>query len=425
MGLERRFGPLDERPFRLLWIGQATSAVGDAMIPVALAFAVLGVTGSASDLGIVLAAFMIARVAFILAGGVWADRVPRRLLMIVCDAVRALAQGLLAVVLIAGVAEVWHFVIVSAVVGACAAFFFPASMGLVPQTVSASRLQQANALMNASRLANGIVGPALAGLLVTVAGTGWVFAIDAATYVVSAAFLTAMPKPPMSARGERLTFLTDLVEGWRIVRARTWVWAGLLAFALLNTSIAAFFVLGPLVANNELNGAADWSVILTGGGVGGLLGGAAALRFQPSHPLRVSFPIMLSTAVLLVLLVPPVPAAVLAVAAGATVASIAFGNTLWETALQEHVPGEALSRVSSYEWMISLVFMPVGYAVAGPAAEQVGVDATLWVAAALVVAANLGVLGVPSVRSLRRRAHERTPGRSPTPIATLQTDAAE
>jgi MFS family permease len=425
MGLRHRFGPLGERPFRLLWIGQATSAVGDAMIPVALAFAVLGVTGSASDLGIVLAAFMIARVAFILAGGVWADRVPRRLLMIVCDAVRALAQGLLAVLLIAGVAEVWHFVIVSAVVGACAAFFFPASMGLVPQTVSAPRLQQANALMNASRLANGIVGPALAGLLVTVAGTGWVFAIDAATYVVSAAFLTAMPKPPMSARGERLTFLTDLVEGWRIVRARTWVWAGLLAFALSNTSIAAFFVLGPLVANNELNGAADWSVILTGGGVGGLLGGAAALRFQPSHPLRVSFPIMLSTAVLLVLLVPPVPAAVLAVAAGATVASIAFGNTLWETALQEHVPEEALSRVSSYEWMISLVFMPVGYAVAGPAAEQVGVDATLWVAAALVVAANLGVLAVPSVRSLRRRVHERTPARSPAPIASLQPDAVE
>ena len=145
MGLLRRFGPLEERPFRLLWIGQATSAVGDAMIPVALAFAVLGLTRSASDLGLVLAAFMTARVVFLLAGGVWADRLPRRFLMILCDIVRAVTQALLAVALIAGVAEVWHFVVVSAVVGACAAFFFPASMGLVPQTVSAPRLQQANA----------------------------------------------------------------------------------------------------------------------------------------------------------------------------------------------------------------------------------------------------------------------------------------
>lgn len=234
-----------------------------------------------------------------------------------------------------------------------------------------------------------------------------------------------MPKPPLSSRGQRLTFLADLAQGWPRVRARTWVWASLIAFALSNISIAAFFVLGPLVARNELDGAGDWSVILTGGGVGGLLGAIAALRFHPSRPLRVSFPIMLSAGLLFVLLIPPAPTPLLAVAAGATVAAIAFGNTLFDTALQEHIPSEALSRVSAYVWMISLVFVPVGYAVAGPAADHLGVDATLWIAAALGTAANPGVLAVPSVRNLRRRVHEQTPARQLAPAVSLQPDAAE
>jgi MFS family permease len=425
MSMAGRLGPLGERPFRLLWIGQTASAVGDAMIPVALAFAVLDLTGSAADLGIVLASFMLARVVFILAGGVWADRLPRRLLMIVCDVIRAGAQAFLAVALITDTAAVWHFVVVSALVGACAAFFFPASMGLVPQTVSAARLQQANALINGSRLANGIVGPALAGVLVATVGTGSVFAIDAATYVVSALFLAAMPTPPVRAKGERLTFLADLVEGWRVVRARTWIWAGLGAFAISNMSIAVFFVLGPLVVKMDLGGAPDWALIMTGGGVGGLIGAAAGLRFHPDRPLCVSFPIMLSAAVLLVLLVPPAPAAVIAAAAGITVAAIAFSNTLWETALQEHVPRDALSRVSSYEWMISLVFTPVGYSLAGPGADHVGLDATLWVAAALGAAANVGVLAVPSVRNLRRRRRQSAPARPAAVIPTLQADPSE
>jgi MFS family permease len=424
MGLTGRFGPLDERPFRLLWIGQTTSAIGDAMIPVALAFAVLGLTGSASDLGVVLATFMIARVLFLLAGGVWADRLPRRLVMIVCDVVRALAQASLAALLIADSAEVWHFVAVSAVVGAAAAFFMPASMGLVPQTVSAPRLQQANALMNASRLANGIAGPALAGLFVATAGTGLVFVLDAVTYLVSAVFLTAMPTPPVAARGERLTFVADLAQGWRIVLARTWIWAGLIVYAISNMALATFFVLGPLVAKTELDGARDWALILSGGGVGGLLGSVAALRFFPAHPLRISFPIMLSAALLLVLLVPPAPALVLALGAALTVAAIAVGNTLWETALQENVPPDALSRVSSYEWMASLVFAPVGYALAGPAADRVGVDSTLLVAAAVGAAASAGILAVPSVRNLRRPGARYDAG-PPLALATLRPDPAE
>jgi MFS family permease len=425
MGLPGRFGPLEERPFRLLWIGQTTSAIGDAMIPVALAFAVLDLTGSASDLGLVLATFMVARVVFLLAGGVWADRLPRRLLMIVCDVVRALAQASLAALLLADSVEVWHFVAVSAIVGAAAAFFMPASMGLVPQTVSAPRLQQANALMNASRLANGIAGPALAGLLVATAGTGVVFALDAATYVISAVFLTAMPKPPMAARGERLTFVADLAHGWRVVASRTWIWSGLIVYALSNTAVATFFVLGPLIAKTELGGAGDWALIMTGGGVGGLVGTVAALRFFPAHPLRVSFPIMVTAAVLLVLLVPPAPALVLAAAAGSTVAAIALGNTLWETALQEHVPADALSRVSSYEWMASLVVAPVGYAFAGPAADRIGVNTTLLAAAGVVAVANVGVLAVPAVRNLRRGAPEREPAPAAPVLTTLRPDPAE
>jgi hypothetical protein len=164
---------------------------------------------------------------------------------------------------------------------------------------------------------------------------------------------------------------------------------------------------------------------MTGGGVGGLLGTIAALRFFPAHPLRVSFPIMVTAGVLLALLALPAAAVVLAVAAGSTVAAIALANTLWETALQEQVPADALSRVSSYEWMASLVFAPLGYAFAGPVADRFGVETTLLVAAGVATAANLGILAVPAVRNLRRGVPAPEPPARTAVLQTLRPDPAE
>src|SRR4051812_26977942 len=182
-------GALRERPFRLLWLGRTASTFGDALVPVALAFAVLHIGGGAAGIGYVLAAFSAAQVAFLLVGGVWADRLPRRLVMLTCDAVRAAVDVFIAVALLTGHMRLWMFVVTAAVFGAAAAFFQPAASGLVPQTVSAGRLQEANGLLSISQTATRIFGPALSGVIVAVSSAGWVFAIDALTFVASAVFL--------------------------------------------------------------------------------------------------------------------------------------------------------------------------------------------------------------------------------------------
>ncbi|MGH3130466.1 MAG: MFS transporter [Gaiellaceae bacterium] len=401
IALRGRLGALEERPFRLLWLGRSASAIGDALIPVALAFAVVSdLDGSASDLGLVLASFSVSQIAFMLVGGVWADRLPRRSLLIACDVVRGLAEAFTAIVLLTGAAEVWMLAVTSFVFGAASAFFRPAATGLVPETVSGARLQEANALLGISQSATNVFGPVLSGILVAVAGAGWVFAIDAVTFAVSAAFLLAL-RLPAASRPPRQRFLADLAAGWRHVSARTWLWTNLLASSVINVAVATFFVLGPLVAERELGGAAAWGAILTGGAIGGVLGGAIALRFRPHRPLVANYLVILPVSLPLLLLVRPFPASAVAVGAAFLSGGIMLGNAIWNTVVQSHVPRDALSRVSSYDLMISVVFMPVGFALAGPVAAAIGEDATLVGAATLAVAANLAVIAVPDVWRIR------------------------
>ncbi|MFN2471998.1 MAG: MFS transporter [Gaiellaceae bacterium] len=398
-----RFGALAERPFRLLWLGRTCSSVGDALIPVAIAFTVLSdLNGSAAELGLVAASYTIARVAFILVGGVWADRLPRRLVMLTCDAVRCVSQATVAGLLFSGGLELWMLALFSAVSGAAAAFFGPASTGLVPETISRPRLQQANALFGLSEGATSIFGPALAGVLIAGFGTGVVFVIDAASYAVSAAFLLAL-RAGRARAAERDSFLRDLARGWREVRARAWLQASFAVFALSNLSIACFFVLGPVVFEEELGGAGDWGLALTIGAVGGSLGSVVALRYRPGRPLLPVFLVCLPISLTLLALVPPLPAVAVGVVLAASFGGVAASNAIWDTVLQANVPRDTLSRVSSYDWLISLVFMPVGFVLAGPVAEAIGRDTTLLGAAALSAGANLGVLLVPSVRGMRRR----------------------
>ena len=393
---------LGNRQFRLYVAARLVSEAGDALVPVALTFAVLDLTGSAADLGLVFAAFMGARVVFIVAGGVWSDRLPRQLVMIAADVVRAATQAFLAVVFLTDAVTLWHLVVAAFVTGAGSAFFGPASTGLVKQIVPPKELQEANALLGVGGSAINIAGPLVAGLLVSVVDFGVVFAIDAASYLIGLLFLLAMRMPRSVDRPERMSFLADVRRGVHEVRSRRWLWTSFLCFAVSNITIAAYFVLGPLVVENELGGARDWGFILTGAAVGGVLGSMIALRWKPVRPLIPSFLIICVVGVQLLALVPPLPIVFLVLAGVAAVASIAIANALWDTMVQQHIPEEAISRVSALDWMISLVFMPLGYVVAGPAAETFGVDATLFAAAALGIAANLGVLAVADVRNLRR-----------------------
>jgi MFS family permease len=401
MELAGRFGALEERPFRLLWLGSGISTVGDMLVPVAIAFAVLGVGGSATDLGRVMAASVLARVLLTLVGGVWGDRLPRQVVMLVSDLVRAVSQGLIGLLLITGRADVWHLLLGGLVYGSAAAFFKPASTGLLPSVVSGERLQQANALMSLTRSAAFVAGPATAGVLVAAFGPGWVFVIDALTFVCSAVFLLMLPLP-RALTAVRQRFVADLVDGWRELATRNWAWASIAFFSIFNLAIAQFFVLGPVVAERELGGASDWGFVMSGAGMGALLGSAFALRLRPEKPLRFGLSLSVLAALLPLTLARPFPAPVVATATLVGIAAITLGNTLWVTALQEHVPREALSRVAAYEWMGSELFMPLGYILAGPLAASLGLDATLWAAGAVLAISSLAVVSVPSVRSLPR-----------------------
>ncbi|MGB2951999.1 MAG: MFS transporter, partial [Gaiellaceae bacterium] len=192
MARTEMFAALRERQFRLLWIGQATSVFGNGLVPVALAFAVLGLTGSASDVGFVLAAETVPMVVFLLAGGVWADRLPRQLVMLGSDAIRGSCQATIAVLLLTDQARLWHLLALSSIYGSAEAFFRPAATGLLPSTVGAPRLQQANALMGVSNSVASLAGPAIAGVLVGLAGVGVAFAADAGTFVVSGVSLAML-----------------------------------------------------------------------------------------------------------------------------------------------------------------------------------------------------------------------------------------
>jgi MFS family permease len=394
-------GVLRARPYRLLWIGQATSAVGDAMTPIALTFAVLEATGSASKLGIVFAAFFLAHAVFILVGGVWSDRLERRLVMLVCDVLRGAALLTLAVLVISDRAELWQFVVLAFVVGAAESFFSPASTGLIPQTVGAEQLQEANGLMALTRSGSWVFGPALAGVIVGAVGAGWVFALDAATFAVSACFLWQL-RVPWAPLAERQSFLADLGHGWRAVRARRWLWSSLIGFGIGNMAWTAQGVLGPVVAQQDLGGASSWGLIVTCGGIGGALGGAVALRWRPARPLLISHALILTLVVYILTFAPPFPTAVIGVCSLTSIFSIVLANTLWETVLQAEIPSETISRVSSYDWAISLVFMPIGYALWGPVSERVGLETTLVAAAVVVGASKIALFFVPEIRQLRR-----------------------
>jgi MFS family permease len=410
----RSLGPLAERDFRLLFLGRTISLFGSAFAPIALAFAVIELTGSPSDLGLVLSAYMLAHLVFLLAGGVWADRLPRNLVMVTSDLLSGAAQLTAAILLLAGVAQTWHLVLLGAIRGGASAFFMPASTGLVPQVVSAGRLQQANALLSLSRNSTRIAGVGLAGILVATIGPGWALALDGVTYAFGALFVAMLRAQPVPV-AENREFLRELAEGWREFRSRHWLCVTIVQFALINAyAIGAFLVLGPFVAETHLGGAAAWGFILAAEAAGMIAAGLVALRYRPERPLLVATLAVLTMAPLLAFLGLAAPLVVIVPAAFVAGVGLELYGVFWDTTLQEHIPEEKLSRVSSYDVLGSFALIPVGVAVMGPISSAIGVAETLLGAAVVVVIATVAVISVPDVRNLRRL-HPPTAGPAPLP----------
>ncbi|WRZ89278.1 MFS transporter [Streptomyces sp. NBC_01007] len=403
----------DEPQFARLFVGQSLSVVGDRMSFVAVPFAVLSVGGSASDVGLLAAAGLLPMLLFALVGGVWADRFQRHRIMLVSDLVRFVVQGIAAVLLLTGVAEVSHLVLLMIVFGTADAFFMPAATGLMPLVVGADRLREANALRGFVQSSGLVVGPALAGLVVASAGPGGALAVDALTFAVSAAVLARLrprsmaPETVPIAPGGR--FLGELRAGWAQVRGRTWVWSGMAAMAVYHVVVLpSVFVLGPVLAEDEWGGAASWSVVTVGFGIGSIVGDVCAYRLKVSRPMALAAAALAVGSCQALIIGSGAQLVLIAILEAVTGVAVSLFFVIWETALQTHIPESALSRVSSYDYLLSAGLMPLGLVLAGPVSESLGVRPTLYAMTVIAVPAALALLCVPAVRRLPARASDAT-----------------
>jgi len=425
-----RRGPLAHGPFRWLLAARTTGVLGNAVAPIALAFAVLDLTGSAADLGLVVAARSIANVAVLLFGGVIADRLRRDVVLVGTSLAAAGTQAVVASLVVTGSATIPLLVVLSVLNGAVAAVSLPAAAALVPETVPDALLRPANALLRLGLNGGSVVGASAGAGIVAVVGPGWGLAVDAAGFALAGVLYSRLRLPVRSGSpssggadagagagagsgagagagsgagpgsGPGSSVIADLREGWQEFTRRSWVWIVVAQFAVLNAAfVGATTVLGPVVADGSF-GRAAWGLVVAAQTVGLGLGAVVALRWRPRHGLAVGVGLMAVTAVPVATLglAPVVPALVVAFLLGGVALEI-FAIS-WDQSLQSHVPRASLARVYSYDMVGSFVAVPLGEVFAGPAAQYVGTRPTLLVCAAIIVAATLAAVSTPGVRRL-------------------------
>jgi MFS family permease len=303
------------------------------------------------------------------------------------------------VLLLSGHAQVWELIALQACGGAAVAFYSPASYGLTREIVPEELLQQANAYLAIARYSAFPLGAAVGGSIVALVGSGTALLVDAATYGASALLLSQIDVQSIARAGAG--FFRELRDGWSAFVEQTWVWVLVLWISLyFLITYAPFFVLGPYVAKHSMDGARSWAFVVAGEGVGALLGALAGLRWRPRRPMVTTGLLLMLTAVQNVVLAFHPTTLLLTVAATGAGFAFALGSVVWDTTLQRAIPPEKLARVASYGWMGAMVFLPAGYALAGPIAMAIGLEADLLIAAGWIVASTLFVIRLRAVREV-------------------------
>ncbi|UYM06044.1 MFS transporter [Solicola gregarius] len=403
--------PLRSSRFRWFFTGRTLSFLGSSMAPVALAFAVLDITGSPASLGIVLAARSIPMAALMLVGGVISDRFSRSTVLVVSNSLTGLSQGLAATLLITGNAEVWSLAVIEAVNGVVVAFTFPAMQSVIPMVVDRDDLQQTNAILSFSRQGMFVIGPSLAGLFVVTIGSGWAIAVDGASYVVSAFCMSRLHLRAVE-RTDPSSMVADLREGWGVFVSMQWVWVVVSAFGVLNMIHAGvIFTLGPVIAKDTI-GEGAWGAVLSAESVGFLVTTLVLMRVRLRYPLRAGMLGMASLALpMLALGAAPQTLVLATLMFLAGVGTEIFGIG-WSTAMHENVPNELQSRLWSYDAFGSFVAIPIGQLLAGPLAAAFDARTVAVVAGALYAVVALAALLSPDVRRLRHEAEAVSPPRA-------------
>ncbi len=393
--------PLRDSRFRWLFVGRTVSLLGSSLVSVALAFAVLDISNSAGALGKVLAARSIPLVLFMLIGGVIADRFARGRVLQVSHLASGLTQAIAATLFITGHATITNIVVIEAVNGMVSAFTMPALQGVIPSVVDRSLLQQANAMFSFSRGVASIAGPSLSALMVITVGAGWALAADALSYLIAAFCMGRLRIPPV-VRAASSTMLHELKVGWREFAGREWTWVVVLAFSVLNAlQSLAWITLGPVIAKDTI-GPGAWGLVLSAGTVGFFVMTLLLLRVQLRYPLRAGM-IGVAALALPIAMLGISPALLPLVAASfVSGAGTEVFNIGWQTALQEHIPPEVLSRVASYDSLGSFVAIPLGQLLAGPAAAAFGTTTVVVASGVLYLVVAAATLLSRSVRQLGR-----------------------
>jgi MFS family permease len=397
-----RLGALAERNFRLVFSSTTVSAFGDGVSTIALAFAILDIShNSATAVGVVIACRQTAAAAITVAAGVIADRLPRHVVLVAVASIQAAVQAAAGVLIVTGHATVAILAALAVVYGLADGFVIPASQGLIPLVVSASRLQQANALLGLSRSILGFAGPAVGGILAGIGDPGAAILVDAGTFAVAAVLLLRVT---VGARGDLVEpepFLRELREGWAAFQRQTWIWTTIVFFGIGNFAGATYGVLGPLVAKEDLGGAKAWGFIVAASSIGAIVGGIAAIRVRTERPLLASCVAAIPYGMQTLALGLGLPVWALVLVSAFAGASLAVHLALWFTVFQSQVPEQERSRVSSYDALGSFVLIPLGAAIAGPVASVVGVHATLIGSGVTSLVCIAIVIAQPSVRALR------------------------
>ncbi|WP_030437855.1 MFS transporter [Actinoplanes subtropicus] len=391
--------PLRVPAFRYQFLAQATSIFGSMLSPVALSLGVLSLTRSAHDYSLVLVASSVPTVLFLLVGGVWADRLPRHKVMVVTNLVSAAAQAAIGIMLVTGAFHLWIAVLAQACTGTALAFYFPSVNGLTAQVVPDELLQPANALLSLVRSIAGSLGPLVASVLAVSGDAGVALLIDAFTFLVGGWLLSRIDVRP-APRTDRTSFVADLAAGFREVITRPWVWSTILGFMVGQLAQAVFLVVGPLLLLQRAGGALIWGVTVAAMSVGQIVGDALALRVRPRRPLVFCRLVDLLGAPVLFVLAVRAPSWVVIVAAVPAGIAVTLPDSLWFTVLQRQLAPDALSRVSSYDWLGSLSLRPIGYFSGGFLATVVGAAPLLLGAGTLYLATKLLTLLPADVRTI-------------------------
>ncbi|AWW40802.1 MFS transporter [Streptomyces cadmiisoli] len=399
------------RNYTLLTAAAVITSLGSQGALIAAAFAVLEAGGDGGDVGLVAFARTLPLVLFLLIGGAVADRLPRHRVMVAANALNCLSQAAFAVLVLAGEAQLWQMMVLSALGGTGQAFFSPAAEGMLLSSVTSEQAGRAFAMFRMASTGASLTGAALGGALVAVIGPGWVLAVDAAAFALAGALRAFLDVSHIAPRPPGTGLLADLREGWREFTSRTWLWAIVVQFSLVNAMIvAADAVYGPQVARDHLGGAGPWGLALALYAAGNAAGALLMTRWRPRRTLLVGtlcvFPFALPSAALAV----PAPIAVLCAAMFVSGLSIEVFGVSWMTALHQEIPEDKLSRVSAYDWFGSVSMVPIATALAGPAEAAVGRSAALWWCAGLTVAATAAVLCVRDVRNLTLRSKQVVKG---------------